>query len=432
MNDVAHGISTSNTMIIEEIVSQYAEEAAFLWLIRDDAVRASHYLLNDLGRLDNRLEAHLDGLRVAGRDGWDISQQELKWQEPGEVFAAAVLALESGARDRIDHVFEVGTAAPELERGLVSAMGWTPAACVPGLIADLSQSTAPARRRVAVGALAIRREDPGRWLIDAFRDADPGVRARAFCAAGELGKADYVHEVRQGSADEDPACRYWSAWSAARLGDRSDAVAQALRDIAAQPGPFQERAVAMAVRIMPPSDVRDWLRPFWKDVKTLRLAAAGIAASGNPELVPVLLQIMQVNDAARPAGEAFSMISGVHLSYDKLERDPPEGFQAGPTENPADENVAMDPDENLYWPDLKLVDKWWQTNSPRFAAGRRYLCGREISPASLVQTLREGFQRQRAAAALELALLQPDRPMFEVRARGDWQQRLIPVWFPGL
>jgi hypothetical protein len=48
-----------------------------------------------------------------------------------------------------------------------------------------------------------------------------------------------------------------------------------------------------------------------------------------------------------------------------------------------------------------------------------------------VQTLRDGYQRQRAAAALELALLSPDKPLFEVRARGDWQQRLIPVWFPG-
>jgi uncharacterized protein (TIGR02270 family) len=311
-------------------------------------------------------------------------------------------------------------------------MGWTPAACVPQLIVDLSKSPAAARRRVAIGALAIRREDPGPWLIDAFRDADPGVRARAFRAAGELGKVDYIQHARQALADEDPACRFWAAWTAARLGDRSLAVAQALRDIAAQPGPYQERAVAMAVRVMPPADVRDWLRPFWKDVKTLRLAAEGIGAAGNPEFVPVLLQIMQVDAAARPAGEAFSMITGADLAYLDLERDQPGGFEAGPTEDPADENVAMDADENLPWPDLQLIDKWWNANSSRFAAGRRYLCGREMTQASLVETLRDGYQRQRAAAALELALLAPDRPMFEVRARGDWQQQLLPAWFPGM
>jgi uncharacterized protein (TIGR02270 family) len=186
----------------------------------------------------------------------------------------------------------------------------------------------------------------------------------------------------------------------------------------------------MAVRTMPPSEVREWLRPFWKDVKTLRLAAAGIAASGNPEFVPVLLQIMQVDAAARPAGEAFSMITGADLAYLDLERDQPEGFEAGPTEDPADENVAMDPDENLPWPDLKLVEKWWAANNAQFCAGHHFLCGREISPASLIQTLHDGYQRQRAAAALELALLEPRRPLFEVRARGDWQQKLLPIWFP--
>ena len=214
------------------------------------------------------------------------------------------------------------------------------------------------------------------------------------------------------------------------MGDRSLAVTETLHDIAAQSGPFQERAVAMAVRITPPSDVRDWLRPFWKDVKTLRLAAAGIAASGNPEFIPVLLQIMQVDEAARPAGEAFSMITGADLSSLDLKRDQPEGFQAGPNEDPADENIALDSDENLSWPNEGLIDMWWQANNSRFAGGRRYLCGREISRQSLVQTLHDGYQRQRAAAALEFALLEPDRPMFEVRARGDWQRQLLPVWFP--
>jgi hypothetical protein len=40
------------------------------------------------------------------------------------------------------------------------------------------------------------------------------------------------------------------------------------------------------------------------------------------------------------------------------------------------------------------------------------------------QVLKTGRQRQRAAA-LELALLQPGRPLFEVRASGFRQQRLL-------
>jgi uncharacterized protein (TIGR02270 family) len=419
--------------VLPAVVQLHAEEAAFLWLLRDEVIRQPHYDLSELAGLDNRVEAHLDGLRVNGEPAWQtVKEQAEQFGEAGEVFAAAVLALESGDRDRIDPLIALGGAAPDLERPLISAFGWTSAPAVSGLMRALLSSAAPSARRVAVAVHAIRREDLGQSWPRLLHDDDPRVRARAIRAAAELGKCDVLSELHHFMNDKDPPCRFWAAWSAARLGDRSIAVSDTLRDIAVQAGPFQERAIGMAVGRMNPGDVRDWLRPFWKDVKTLRLAAAGIAASGNPDFVPVLLQIMQVDVAARPAGEAFSMITGVHLSYDKLERDRPDDFQAGPTEDPADENVAMDQDENLYWPDPKLVEKWWAANSSRFTGGRRYLCGHEISPASLVQTLRDGYQRQRAAAALELALLDPARPMFEVRARGDWQQRLIPVWFPGL
>ena len=53
-------------MVIAEIVSQHAEEAASLWLLRSDALRAPHYVLKDIAKRNGRVEAHLDGLSVAG------------------------------------------------------------------------------------------------------------------------------------------------------------------------------------------------------------------------------------------------------------------------------------------------------------------------------------------------------------------------------
>jgi hypothetical protein len=53
-------------MVIAEIVSQHAEEAVFLWLLRSNAVGALHYALKDFAKLDGRVEAHHDGLRAAG------------------------------------------------------------------------------------------------------------------------------------------------------------------------------------------------------------------------------------------------------------------------------------------------------------------------------------------------------------------------------
>ena len=65
------------------------------------------------------------------------------------------------------------------------------------------------------------------------------------------------------------------------------------------------------------------------------------------------------------------------------------------------------------------------TGNPRVRAATRHLPGAHNSEAQCLKVLREGFQRQRAAAALELALTKPDAHLFEVRAPGWRQQRLL-------
>ncbi len=77
--------------ILTHIVEQHAEEAAFLWLLRDKAVDAPHYARRHLARLDERVEAHVDGLRVAGEAGREIAWKQLEqFGETGEMFAAAI------------------------------------------------------------------------------------------------------------------------------------------------------------------------------------------------------------------------------------------------------------------------------------------------------------------------------------------------------
>jgi uncharacterized protein (TIGR02270 family) len=113
-------------MILTEIVSQHVEEAAFLWLLRSNAICQPHYALKDLAKLDDRVEAHLDGLRVAGEPGWELCKAALGNEESGEVFVASVMAFESGIEARVQAVLDVVTAKPELIDGIVSALGWLP------------------------------------------------------------------------------------------------------------------------------------------------------------------------------------------------------------------------------------------------------------------------------------------------------------------
>jgi uncharacterized protein (TIGR02270 family) len=132
-------------------------------------------------------------------------------------------------------------------------------------------------------------------------------------------------------------------------------------------------------------------------------------------------------DGLSVAGESFPMITGVDLAYEDLEGERPEGFEAGPTEEPEDEDVEMDPDEDLPWPEPELIKKWWSENKSNFRNGTRYLCGKPISEQQCQHVLRHGYQRQRSAAAIELVMMKPDQPLFEVRAPGFRQQKLLAL-----
>ena len=97
---------------------------------------------------------------------------------------------------------------------------------------------------------------------------------------------------------------------------------------------------------------------------------------------------------------------------------PPENFAAGPTDDPGDDNIAADPDEDLPWPIAAKVQEWWAKHGGALSSGQRYLSGGEISTDNCQRVLATGFQRQRAAAALEWALSAPEAPYVNTHAPG--------------
>jgi len=410
-------------MIIVEIVSQHVEEAAFLWLLRSNAIRQPHYALKDLAKLDDRVEAHVDGLRVAGEPGWDLCKAALGNEENGEVFAASVMAFESNIELRIKAVLDAVQKTPELSKGLISALGWMSFQQAAPHAQRLLAAESPLQRLVGLAAYVVHRQDPGPSLNDSLASADLSLRARALKAVGELGKSTLLPFVKSNLAVEDVICRYWAACSGALLGE--PAAIPVLQHLAESEHAKRETACAMALRRMSVQEGQAWLNVLASRPESLRLAVQAAGVIGDPVNIPWLLQQMVNQAMARVAGESFTYITGIDLAYDNLDADKPEGFEAGPTEDPEDENVAMDADEDLPWPDLHLIEKWWSHNKSRFTNGTRYLCGHPMTIESLNQVLRTGKQRQRTSAAIELAIRQPGTPLFNTSAPGFRQQALL-------
>lgn len=432
-------MATSIRNFLKELYEEYAEEASFLYEQRQAAVRSPDYTLEELLELDERIEAHIDGLRIGGDAGWQIVKEQLALEEAGEVFTGAVLAFESADEQRISEVLEVATQSAELARGAISALGWLSYEQAQPHIQRLIESDEPMRQRIGIASVAVHRQDPGPALKEAVDDSEPLVRAWALRAVGELGRRDLLSAVTANMQAEDESCRFWAAWSAALLGDISSA--NVLRELAEAEGPLAERACQLAAKRMGQAEAIQWQKQLAEHQGYHRLAIIAAAAIGDPVLVPWLIDMMKVEEMARPAGEALTTITGVDIAYEDLEAEGPESSEDEDLETESDEDVemdlnedmeteaeediGMDADEDLSWPDPKLISKWWSNNQGRFPAGKRYLSGKPIAIETLREVLKTGRQRQRAAAALEMAFLQPGQPLFEVRARGDRQQQIL-------
>lgn len=403
--------------MIPEIVTQHAEEASFLWLLRDRAVLAPHYRPFELKRLDERIEAHIEGLRVAGDDGWKIAWQQAEDKpEPGELFAAGVLAFESGDAKKIEQVLTLAVSKPELSRSVASSIGWLTDVQAIARLGPLVSHASPAVRRIGIAGYGIRRLIPGPALEKALNDADFDLRARALKVVGEMAQSVYLPLLKKHLTIKHLPCRFQAARSACLLANGPAAVAE-LQAMALTESGYRQRSAEIAVRRMDLPSAHRWIDMLAKMPGGERIAVQATAALGDPASVPKILEWMKQPPLARVAGEAFVFITGVHIAYDKLDGEPPEGFEPGPNEDALDEKVSMDPDDGLDWPDVAKVSAWWSSNQSRFPKGVRHLDGKPITPEAAADILQKERQRMSTAAAIELIMKIPKMPMVETRAR---------------
>ena len=222
--------------------------------------------------------------------------------------------------------------------------------------------------------------------------------------------------------DPDLNVRFAASWTVARLAGEPWAVAE-LQTIALTESKYRQRAAALVVRRLDPTAARRWIEMLQRIPGCERVAIQAAGAHGDPAFVPKLLDQMPVANLARLAGEAFGMITGARLAEDELNAPAPEGFEAAPTDDPDNALIELDPDDGLDWPNPNTIREWWSVNRRRFPSGTRHSCGRLIDDEQLRAVLRDGYQRQRAGAATELALRHNRATMFEVRSPG-WRQRI--------
>jgi len=417
---------------ISAIVQEHAEETASLREHRTHLVRAPQVDLPQLQRHDERLAAHIDGLAVAGAFGGTCCAEALDPSSPGTVFAAAVNAIEVRDEPALERLCALARSTPAAERGLISAFGWVSAPRLHGLVQPLLTATDPQRRTLGLAACRLHHVDPGALLPAALQDSSAPLRAEALRTAGCLGRTDLLPHVRAALDDADVAVE--AARSLCLLGDHQAALpvlqAHAL-DEAETPDVHGTRLAALTLLLQSAEFdhgqhvLRAAARGANGHLQRERLVIRAIGLLGDVQRVPWLIDRMAEEARARLAGEAFSMITGADLSALGLERSRPDEPPESADADPADDDVALDEDDGLPWPDRERVQRWWETHAATLPAQGRCFAGAPPGVAHCEQVLRRSTQRQRMAAASWLCVLQPGRQLFNCAAPAWRQQRLL-------
>jgi len=403
----------------KDIYEQHVTDVSFLWILRSIAVDQPHYNRQDIYELEQRIDAHLNGLMVAVEDSWEICLEALELEGPGEVFTSAVIAFKSHDTAKIQKVIEEGLKTQDTFRGLVSALGWLPEALAFPWIEKFLTSKDLNHKYLAIGACSVRRMNPGEHLNRILTREDckehKKLYARAIRLVGELKRQDLNSFLEEAANADNEEIKFWANWSSILLGIR--VAVTNLEPYVFQSGPYQLEAINIVFRVLTVEQARNLISKLSEDKKQIRLVIQAVAVLGDPHAVNWLISTMNDPALARVCAQALCYITGIDLEQYQLVSEPSLKVASHPSEETDDDDVSLDEDENLQWPDVNKISQVWNNLGTKFTIGHRYFMGQEITQNFLKDKILNANQRQRHAAAMELAILDPAMPLENTHSR---------------
>ena len=369
---------------IPELLQVHAEELAFVWGQRRQALHSAEQTLRNYVDLGERVEAHVQGLLCAPPEVLlERLAPALQADDANDSFAAAYALLRSGhveAGHRV--VGEFSCASGAALAGLRDALAMAPLALHTEAMRTALQHAHPSTAAAAAAVLASHRLLPSASvrLGQLLEDDDAATAALSWRAAM---LAD--HNPR----DELPTRPYWLALSHKDLAVRDAGWAAVTWAGQATAKPtlrnFAAEGDTVALRWLATLSAADDLPLVQRGALALASGAercALLARHGHPGGLNALVRWMQEDDEATAvaAGQAFEQITGIDVRGDRRQLSVPADAD--------DFDREMAP---LAWfPDAGKAHTALQQHQANWAAGlrwRRGLCVAQELDAAEIATL---------------------------------------------
>jgi len=409
-----------------DITEQFVIDASFLWVLRAISVKQPHYQQDDIVTLEKRIDANLDGAMSNYELAWDICVEELTYEQAGEVFTAAIIAFRSRNMDKIQHIVKHAFCNEETLKGLVSAIAWLPKVLINEWLQKFVFSKDLNHKHLALSICSVLRKNPGNILQELLEREDclahSGLLLRMLRLIGELKLYAFTNQCQKLIDHELPQIQFWANWSLVMLGEQKQVVN--LIPFMKEESSFQLLAIDTVFNVLPINKARAWISQSVQQPEMMRTVIRATGILGDPHAMPWLIEKMNHFDTAKIAGEAFTLITGIDLERYELSIDLPEELAIIPNDEIEDDNVDLDEDENLPFPDVNKINHTWLRYRDRYKAGARYIMGIEVTdnnPATVAKLnamLQQAGQRQRASLALTIALLDAQSVFINIKARG--------------
>lgn len=400
---------------IPDVVEEHFEELGFLWEQRESAVFAHDWNLDDLAALENRADAHLEGLRVAGGHAADLALGALAGDDPWAATAAA-LTLRA-----LDH--------PELDDRLRSALADGPPELRPGMFLGLRHAAlgplgeglgalaaggAPELVALAVDVLAFHRCPAPTGVADLLRVAPAPLRPRVAAALGRFGGPWTRDDLESGLDGGDATMARTALETSARLG--MPGLDDVCRRRAGGRDAGSVAALAFLGLLGDDGDLERFESALGSgDPAVATAALAALGALGRTRAVPLLMAAMRDEAVSAAAGRAFVRITGGPDPRADRPLPPPPGVDE-------DEADFLEPE---FPADPDKAAAWWDEARSRFDdRDGWYQNGIAVDPDEPLRALDELTLESRRDVWLGARAYAPEEtPDLELEARAALQRR---------